>query len=382
MKLRALKITATLLTLGFFASTWASSAHALEPKLLWTKKLDFEITGLVFAKISGDVIVGGKYARRIIVFDKEGNVSFEWGLRIDRQPMGVGISDDGEKIIYSSSWVEAFKNKMNKPDWDQRVHYMDSSGKELWNEKIPYMGFSISPDGSTVVGTGGPGVSSGIKVYDASGEFLHSIASKAVTNLVFSPDSSYMAATDTSRHTYLFTKQGEVWKKDLGNHAYAVTSMSFDGNYMAYSTFMTIEGGVKIVDKTGDVLFVGNNISIVSGDGSKGVLFDDNGLRVYSLPDSALLKSYPIIPVDDKTDNMPISVSYDGRFVVAKGKKIGGQNRSNLFVVDLTSDTSWETSIAEEFVQTHVTADGKYLLIRTGMPVPGSVGTLRYYQVY
>ena len=373
------KTTVLCLASSVLLMVMVVKVQALEPKLLWEKKLNFEITDIAFARNTGDIIVSGKYARKIVLFDKQGNLRFEWGPRIDRQPIGVDISADGRFFIYESSLTEKFKNKMNKSDWDQRVHFLNNKGKEFWNKKISYREFQISPNGDCILSIGVPSESGGIKLFDSSGRLLWSVTTPGIHGSGFSPDSKYIAVSDTGLKAYLFTKKGLVWEKDIGT--YLVTSLSLNGAYISFSSYEQIKGGGKIVDKQGRVLLEGDNIAVVSGKGSKGVLWDKRGFRIYSLPDLTFLKTYPIVPAEDNIKNS-IDISQDGRFIVVTGKKMDKQDINNVFLFDLSGGALWETNIIGEFIEVYLTSNGKHLLIKTGKPVPGSKGGLLYYQIY
>jgi len=202
----------TIVTIG-----WAVKVEALGPRLLWEKTMPFKIGGTKMAAISADVIVYSRDASQIILYDKQGNKRFHWGPRIDRQPMGIDISDDGNTIAYTTSWTEHYwqskKLDIIKLGWDSRVHYCTGAGKELWNKKIEGSAF-ISPDASlvAVIGTRGMG-GVPLTVLDSRGNILWKYNTGLLFDLRFSPDSNYILFFDDVA-LYLFDKYGNLfWKK-------------------------------------------------------------------------------------------------------------------------------------------------------------------------
>lgn len=190
--------TMVMVFIGFVALlVMTPKAEALEPRLLWKKELKFDATSVGFARNTGDVIVGGKYARRIILFDKNGNERFHWGPRIDRQPHSVGITDDGRYFIYESGWTHKFKEKMKKEDWDHRIHYVQKNGKELWNKPFSQLEYTypvLSPDGKYIAFAGAMGEGGDIELWDSAGKRLWIKDAPASEDLKFSPDSKYIVA--------------------------------------------------------------------------------------------------------------------------------------------------------------------------------------------
>jgi hypothetical protein len=178
------KIAVEILFLIIFITSWAEKAEALEPRLLWEKTIPFEIGIIKTAAQSGDVIISSRKARQIILYDKQGNKRFHWGPRIDRQPMGIDLSDDGSIIRFSTSRTEEFSLKSKTPGWDSRIHYVTWKGKELWNRE--YLGAAyLSPDGKMVAIGTSAGEGENLTTLDSQGRVLWKYISRVAHNIVF-----------------------------------------------------------------------------------------------------------------------------------------------------------------------------------------------------
>jgi hypothetical protein len=206
------QISVEILFLIIFITSWAVKAEALEPRLLWEKTMPFEIGSIIMAKQSGDVIISSRDAGQIILYDKQGNKRFHWGPRIYRQTMGIDISDNGNILIYQTSWTEHHRLS-KKLDWDSRVHYCTRTGKELWNKQIAGSAF-LSPNGSLVAvvrehGMGGVPLT----VLDSRGNLLWRYNTREVVELLFPPMGIILSFTNTISCTYLIDRATCCGKK-------------------------------------------------------------------------------------------------------------------------------------------------------------------------
>lgn len=369
-------------------------AEALSPKLMWQKKLNFEVTELAFAKQTGDVILSGKDARQIILLDKDGNERFHWGPRVDRDTDEVGITTDGKYFFYTSRWTEDFIKKMNKKSNDTRLHYVQRNGKELWSKPVdkPWMTTHLSPDGKYIAFAGIVSEGSGLELWDTqtwNKTFRYDVIGRdnyslPANDFVFSPDSRYMVA-DFEGHIKLIDLAGKVmFSTRVG--AMVITSVAKDANYIA-----TGETGRKygstILDKQGAVVLQGKfkDYTLVSEDGNIGVVWGEDGIKAYSLPDKKLIGTFPIRRRDGQDLYIPIAISANGRTLVATGSRINSSSidGKNLFIIDTLENTIWEDSIpSPQFQSTYLTTDGKYLLFISGGASAGIKSNLLFYQVY
>jgi len=352
MKKRSNKPMAIILALIISIIGWAVKAEALEPRLLWEKTMPFEIGSIEMAAQSGNVIISSRKARQIILYDRNGNKRFHLGPRIDRQPMGIGISDDGNTIVYTTSWTEEYTEKkkidIDKLGWDTRVHYSTRRGKELWNKKIEGSA-SLSPVGSLVAVVGEHGMGGvPLTVLDSKGNVLWKYPSRFRLGLRFSPDGSHILFYDGDLH--LFDKSGNLlWKKTDALEADSVSEGA---------TYITTRDK-KVYDKQGNVILEGD--ARVSGNGKKLIVLYANKMNVLSLPDKNVMKEYPF---------RGGFLSYDGNFLVAR--TVSG----NLLIIDTLNQVSSEIYIEGKYRLRGSTNDGKYLVVAI------EDKKLLFYQVY
>ena len=174
---------------------WALEAEALQPRLLWEKRLPFKADDIKMATKSGDIVVYSQVARQIILYDKSGVKRFHWGPRIDRQPMAVNISDDGNIITFVTTWTEDYVEKkkidINKLGWDKRIHYVIRNGKELWNRRISGTTY-LSPNGKMVAIGPSAGEGKDLTILDLQGRISWKYTSMNAQNITFSPDGDYI----------------------------------------------------------------------------------------------------------------------------------------------------------------------------------------------
>jgi len=326
---------------------WVTFAEALEPRLFWEKKLPFKIDDIRLAATSGDIILYSQEARQIILYDKSGNKRSHWGPRIDRQPMGINISDDGNIIVYTTSWAENYIEKkkidISKLGWDKRVHYSTKKGKELWNK--PVLGMSIlSPDGKMVAIGKSAGEGGDLTILDSQGKVLWKYISREVDNIVFSPDSNYILFSG-EEGLHLLDRFGNLlWKK---NGASEVTSVSEGGMYITTSGSLSIprRTNEKVYDKQGNVVFEGK--AWVSGDGRKLLVLYPDKIQILNLPEQTIINEYLGGGF----------LSNDGRFLMALSPS------GNQLIIDTLNQVSSEIPVPNVIItRVESTKDGKYLL--------------------
>lgn len=371
-----------VLTVFISAFIPTAKAEALEPKLLWEKTLPFKIYDVKMAAESGDVILSSKEARQIILYDKNGNERFHWGPRIDRRPHKVSISADGKYFIYASSWTESYKNKKQKKDWDERLHYLARSGKELWSKQTPPdTRAALSPDAKYIAFAGVPGEGSGVELWDSSGGKLWVYSSSSgIEDLKFSADSKYLAA-NWGGAIKLFDLSGNSVLQEKGG--IVITSVANDAQYIA-TTEAPEETGVRLLDKQGNIILQGSpdDLTLVSSNGAKGILCDKGGVKVYNLPDKTLINTYPYKIESRQTYFYPAAISSSGRYLTLAGSKISASSSNNIFIIDLVENKTWETFINNPSrVEIGLSNDGKYFLI-LNQSTTGSGSLLYYYRIF
>jgi hypothetical protein len=359
----------------------APSVEALEPKLLWEKKFEYKHLSLGVAEISGDVIVSSKDAREVILYDKDGNEIAHWGPRIDRLPFGASISADGKYFAFHSMLTEEYANKKRISKYsDDRIHLFDRKGKELWNEING--GYPIiSQDGTYIVV-----VYDGMfDIRDMNGKELFEYKEKGSGGVTeMSSDSLFFAITGYLPGAHfgykmtLFSKDGtKIWAK---NYHSQPTSITDGASFIATTPYVDVmqpENSSKgfIYDKNGDVVLEG--YAFLSGNGERAALIEENGTKILSLPDKAVLKEFPIKAQSAR-------FSHDGRYLVLYGEKTDAVSGSNIFVFDLLSAEEWETKGEVKIynfgdfvgVAMRLTKDGKYLITRS------KDQKISYYQLY
>ncbi len=333
-------------------------AQTLQPRLLWEKKLPFK-GGVSIAYVSGDVIACSRDARQIIAYDKNGNEFFHWGPRVDRQPMGCEISDDGNVLLYTTTFTESYLERKKIPgEWDKRVHYATRKGKELWNKPV-WGGIGLSPDGKMVVNYTDGNEGQDINVYDSQGKTLWTFGTNYVETLAFSPDSQYLGFQGDGY--YLMDKAGNVlWRKtDIFVSSSSISDMA---KYVYLDTGRGPEEAGKVYDKQGNLVFEGN--ARLSLDGSKLLIPYTDRTVILSLPDKTVIKEYPY---------HGFFVSHDGRFLFVN---LGVRGKSR--IIDTSNGEYGDFDLLDKGVTTSsaMTKDGKYMVI----VVDGN--KILYYQLY
>jgi len=370
-------------------------AEALEPRLLWKKEFKASINTQL-AKESGDVVIDNGIPD-IILIDKSGNTRFAWGPRVDRNAYFPNISDNGNVITFTSSWKKEYVLKMKKRTLDERVHYVQRNGKELWSKPYPpmayleldYSGFYkayLSPDGKYIAIVGHFDIQGGgkdIELWDSAGKKLWRFTLYGVQEFLFSPDSKYLVAGLGGGAVIVLDLLGNITFKDDFAVATGLSSITISKNADYIGT-----SGVHrtaIIDKQGNILLDGgkseNNMSFVNKEGTRGVLWDGNRVDIYNMPNKALLKTYNIGLIRDGMHKRKMDMSSDGRYMALTGKKTSSASPSNIFVIDLVEDKIWETQlIGFDYITISMSTTGQYLLIETS--VVGKKSAIYYYQIY
>ena len=376
-----------LVTAFFLLAVMPAFSYALEPKLLWEKKLDFEVNDYAVAEESGDIIICAKYAGKFMVFNKDGKTRYEWGPRVDRKPISVGISNDGSRFVYSSAWTEGFATKKQKQGihgWDGRTHYLDSTGRELWNVKSEYSITRISPDGSLVAVTGIPGESGGLVVYDGTGEAILVGDVGGAGSLFFLSNGKYIL-TDEDKFIYLFDKDKILWKKEFSREISSLRSIDNSGTYMATGLFE----GMHRFGNNGEIAYI-NGETIKSGaydahvslDGSKGYVIDSEGFKVYSIPEGKLLRNSPLtFPTDNDGYGISYDVSSDWRYIVLAEDNKKGEGNTSFTIVDTIGKKTIKKTLPGENLVVNFLLGGKYLFVLSGKPEPESKASLYLYEL-
>ncbi|MEK6646939.1 MAG: hypothetical protein AABY84_09735 [Candidatus Firestonebacteria bacterium] len=375
-----------------FVMMFTIKAEALQLKLLWEKKLPFAITDLQMAGVSGDIILSSKWSKQIILYDKGGNERFHWGPKVDRQPLEIGISEDGNYIIYVTAWTEEYvwNNNINLQEfgWNHKVHYVTKKGKELWNKEVGGMLY-LSPNGQLIAaGAGaGEGPEGDFVLMNSIGNILWNYSNNSGDdNIIFSPDSNYIALSSNPFYKLrLFDKSGNMlWERP---YTEGIVSISENANYISICpyNYSEIRHNGMVYDKNGNVVIEG--FGVLSGDGKSLLMLYTDKITLMNLPQKATIKEYSIqaalsmIKSPIRETSYLLELSYDGRFVVVVGKKVGDMLNNNLFIIDVQEDKLLEMSAGvintDGRVGIFLTKDGKYLLVHIY-----EEHKILYYQVY
>lgn len=286
-----------------------------EPKLLWEKKFEEQISHVDLAKESGDVIVSTIAPNKnlpstIYFFDKNGKVLWKQGhIEKIHQPFNAQISDDGESITYDMI------------DWDTYftvVFYVDRNNKEKWHKAVPGASH-LSPDGSWVVVAPSGGTGSAIVILDSKGEVVlkKQYYWSGGATVRFSEGSRYVATMEYTtvydKNIYwVFNRNGNIvleFKREYG-----------DGiNSFASNGFFSVAGmlPVSIRNLKGDKILSGDDV-IISGDGSVAIKRTKNKavikFEIIEIPASKINKSYSLQFSDSFREIKKIS--HKGRYIV------------------------------------------------------------------
>lgn len=357
----------------------ATTAEALEPRLLWEKKFKYPIDSVDLATETGQVILSLD-KREIILYDRNGNERFHWGPRIDRAAGGAQISKDGKYFVFYSGYTAKYADEKNLPYWaDDRIHfYSTQTKKELWNVYSPEGLGSILPDGSSAIVYAGS--SRGFEIFNSEGKKTSAYQQQiwGGVSFKFSPDSSYFAVVGGDMQPLmLFKKDGtKLWER--GRHS-GIASISEGASYIStypYSLGLSYVADSQnthlgtVYDKNGNKVLEG--LGIVSENGTRVAMYAPDKITIISLPDKAVLKEIPIkVNLPDVSDPFFAVFSYDGRYLIVR-------SGTSLFAFDLVANIQKEIAISElgKFPEVLLTRDGKYLSVFLGR------GTIYYYQLY
>lgn len=327
---------------------------ALEPKLLWKKKISSQIDRFSFAKGSGDVIFIHERKNRITLIDKYGNIGWQWGPSLKRMAGQVSISDDGTCFVYHTD----FPGETDAPE-KPFIHYYDRSKGEIWRKELA--GYpTISPDGKYVyVTTGWEGATGWL--LDSKGDILWKKRDVGPDLGRFSPDGNFI--WDGSQ---LLDKKGNtVLDKEFPG---TLRSISLNADYLAFEgrgsavivrdkdgTVIGTGADGGILDKSGNIILGGK--ARVSGDGTIGIIYKSDKTEIYKLPEKTLVKEYPIRKALGTS-----SLSYNGNVIVII-ERTGKESPIKLFIIDLLKNELYE-EIIDEGASLDVSKDGKYFLMR------------------
>jgi len=372
-------VIGTLIGIFFIILIISQLSSALEPRLLWKKKLPQQIYAAKVAAESGDIIVNMN-REQIFKFDRKGNTTAQEGPNLERIFHDVDIASNGEVYTYVSTMKMEYALERNidpeKDGYDDRVHYCQKGGKEIWNKRIVWdeeVQPFLSPDGQAVLAVLSDGRSVLIntegKVYKLKEKFNWGYT-------LFSPDSSHFAIGRWYWITLLDRNGNIVWEKGSPQDL-AGPPLSISENARYFSVYpceydeSTFHNG-KVYDKSGNLAF--DKLGILSGDGKRIILIEESKIKILALPDQNILREYPvkIIDVPEKETIYP-AISYNGRHIAVFGKD--NSSKSNFFVFDVDSNTSWSTLIDHDVQGLYITRDGKYLLVVTN-------NSLFYYQLF
>jgi len=334
----------------------APEVDALEPSLLWEKKFDKRVRSVILAKDSGDVVISIK--DEIFLFDKNGNETSHWGPRLDRVSGNVDISSDGKIVVYTTHLRETYKEKKKLIDWDHRVHYVTRSGKELWNKSWP--GFvKVSSSGSKLIMNYGYGEGNGFDVLDAKGNKLwgDSADDWGAISAELSEDGEHLAVVGDLQQPLRLYKASDgtlLWESD--GYEDGVLSIADNASYM--STSPAKSHSEKIYDRNGNIILDG--YSILSRDGTRALLLEENSVSVITLPEKLVIGEYSVTPATWYYARNA-AFSNNGHYLAIIGSKEDPSD--NLFVIETNTGQIWSTTVNANGTVISITNDGRHLLV-------------------
>lgn len=356
------KILSTAITIIFVALVFMpSQANALEPKLLWEKEFKAQVYEVDFAYESADVILT-KGKNEIVVYDKSGNEKFHWGPRIDRHCGGVSISKDGRFFMFYSGYTERFALEKKVKDYsDDQVHfYSGETKKELWSmpglETVPV----VFPDGSGFL-TAYPV----LEIVNLERRIIYRHPEQiGGFSFAISPDSGYFAVVpDSDRPLILFKRDGTVlWER--GRHT-IVSSISDGASYITTQPYILGYDSPDsenthlgtVYDKNGNKVMEG--FGIVSGNGKRLVMREEDSVSIYSLPDKKLIRNIPgRIDLPKVSNTFFAAFSYEGNYLVMR-------DGDSIHVYDLIKNINAVIEIAGlgRFPYIAITTDARHLFV-------------------
>ena len=354
-------IAVMLLVLVGCATIGKPSAHAIEPKLLWTKTFESTIMSAEMARDTGDVILST--SEEVILYDKDGNERFHWGPRVDRGAGIADISDDGMHYAFISGYTPKYLEKKGLSYWEgMLVHFYDTeTKKELWNKEVGEAIPMVLPGGDGVLLYWWMG---GLKLYNTKGEPVVNEQSLEIESLALAPDGSHYAAINYyGTPLMLFDKSGtKLWEK--GRHV-RIVSISDNASYITtrpYSLGLSFSADAEkthegiVYDKDGNIVMHG--FGVVSADGKRLAMYSPEKVVIYGLPDKEVLYEVDVQAyISGYESAFFASFSGDNRYLILRGE-------TSLRIYDLEGNLSKEIVIKGLGKLTWITLskDGKYLL--------------------
>lgn len=355
------------LAIGLLLFSLPSISFSLEPRLLWKREFKKAVSLFELAKGSGDVIfaheIQNEPQKAISIVNKNGETIMQWGPKPERVISSVSISKNGMYFAFESEYdyETAIKKNYSFP----LIHYWDRTKGELW--KTPYCGIvKVSPDGKYIfVSSPCSNLWEGESfIFDNRGALIwKKDIGSANINPIFLPDGKYIW-----NGFYIIDIKGKIHKEFSGevssfseNFEYIATEKSGVGVEVKVNEKLIRGKPIRygaILDKEGNIILEGR--ARVSSNGKIGVIFAENKVQIYRLPEKILLKEYPIIKL--KFESEFADISYDGNIIVIMGKRTDIKSDNNLFVINLKTNSVQEFKVEKEG-QIFLTDDGKYLLI-------------------
>lgn len=355
-----------------------------EPKLLWEKKFEEQISHVDLAKESGDVIVSTIAPNKnlpstIYFFDKNGKVLWKQGhIEKIHQPFNAQISDDGESITYDMI------------DWDTYftvVFYVDRNNKEKWHKAVPGASH-LSPDGSWVVVAPSGGTGSKIVIMNNMGEVVskHDSWSRGIP-VTFSVNSKNVGIIDDIKEICrIFDRNGNIVLEFKREYADGIRSFASNGLFSVAGMVP-----VSIRNLKGDKILSGDDV-IISGDGTLAIKRTKNKaaikFEIIKIPALNINKSYNLQFSDSFRQIKKIS--HKGRYIVLNS---GISSSKKVIILDTVKNafSKFRLVIPPEDVVRELspnfpwsqgiffTKDEKYIVVH--VIDEKAVHTIKYYQL-
>lgn len=264
-----------------------------ELKLLKEVNIPFQYEEWDYTDHSGHLILGDEDHKRIILYDKSGNIRWQWGPDLERYGYNPSISSDGRIFIFQTckEYTE-----------DERIHYYRDR-KEIWNKEIGGIP-TLSSDGNLIAVVAGFDTGDeGITLYNSKGIKLwnkHRDIEWKNERIGFSYDSNFIQANKINLHTafYVFDKEGNI----VFSRKYAWGEIFADGKYILLDRSLRSIKEQEIPEnelpKEGLYDIEGNflmkDYGIFSEDGTSMLISDGAKIKVVEFPSQNVLKEYSI----------------------------------------------------------------------------------------
>ena len=318
-----------------------------ELKLLKEVNIPFQYEEWDYAYHSGHLILGDEDHKRIILYDKSGNIKWQWGPDLKRYGYNPSISSDGRIFIFQTC----------KELWeDERIHYYRDR-KEIWNKEIggdP----TLSPDGNLIavianMETGDEGItlynSQGIKLWNK-----HRDIEWQNERIGFSYN-NFILANKINLDTafYIFDKEGNI----VFSRKYAWGGISAGGKYIRLRRSLR---SIKEQDIPENELpkeglydiegnFLMKDYGIFSKDGTSMLISDGVKIKIVGFPSQNVLKEYPI--------------DLEGLRMSGNERLIFGYKRGVFHIIDTKTDKISKYEIKGKMW--HISYDGTSLLSKS-----------------